>query len=103
MSSCRFFRFVRILAVVGPVLAQSTLTAQRRDGTTLEVCAVRRGQPFVCADGTPRGVVGGVPPWRFWITSALLWWRLGPALLLLAVAFGVVRRWLARRRARRAT
>ncbi|MCA9577556.1 MAG: metallophosphoesterase [Myxococcales bacterium] len=80
-----------------------TLTAQRPDGTTLEACAVRRGEPFVCADGTPRGVVGGVPPWRFWITSALLWWRLGPALLLLAVAFGVVRRWLARRRARRAT
>ncbi|MCB9882825.1 MAG: DUF1800 domain-containing protein [Planctomycetes bacterium] len=31
MSSCRFFRSVRILAVVGSVLVQSALTAQRRE------------------------------------------------------------------------
>jgi predicted MPP superfamily phosphohydrolase len=80
---------------------QLTLQVTRMDGSPLEQCTLRRGQPFVCADGTPRGVIGGEAPWRFWMTSRFLWRRLGPALALLALLIVVARNALARRRDRR--
>lgn len=78
-----------------------TLRVTRSSGSLLEECRLRRGQPFVCADGTPRGPIGGVAPWRFWATSGHLWRRLGPALALLVLVVVVVRRSLARRREKR--
>ncbi len=77
-----------------------TLRVTRSNGSLLEECRVRRGEAFVCADGTPRGPIGGVPPWRFWITSGHLWKRLGPAIALLMLLWVVGRRAVARKRGR---
>lgn len=79
------------------------LSALRPDGSAMETCRFRRGGAFVCADGSPRGVIGGVSPARFWLTSWLLWKRMGPALALIALFVWGVRRQLDRRRARRAS
>jgi len=77
------------------------LSALRPDGTLIETCSVQRVGAFVCADGSPRGVIGGVSPARFWITSGFLWRRLGPVLVLLALLTWLVT-FVVRRRARRA-
>jgi hypothetical protein len=77
------------------------LSALRPDGSLIEACSVRRGGAFVCADGTPRGAVGGVSPARFWLTSPFLWRRLGPGLALLSLLGWLILQAVRRRRERR--
>ncbi len=74
------------------------VSAVRHDGRPIETCSFARGEAWRCADGSPRGVVGGVSPLRFWVTSTFLWRRLGPVLVILLLLFLAIR--YARRRAR---
>jgi len=72
-----------------------TLETRLPDGSLLERCHFDRGQPFVCADGTPRGPVRGQQTLlAFYLGMALPWLALVGALVLLVL---LARRWRRRR------